>query len=229
MSVTDTETVDVGYDQQAALRDKLRTAIERRNHEKKRLDSLETAQTTAHRQLRHAESKLSDASEELRKARNSERSRLAYAFASGGKLADDPVAKATATVAASEAEVDQLKKVEAALAGEIDQLQRSMRTLTHSVYQCMSDIVVASDEYQLLIASQKEAFVRLRSVKLAMRQVHQGLHGYLPQRFIEEAYLTEPVSDRRIGFSVDEDLVNGWAEALAKLADDADADLPLFG
>jgi hypothetical protein len=139
------------------------------------------------------------------------------------------VAKATASVAAFEAEVDQLKKVESAISGEIDKLNGTVRSATHSVYQAMADLVIASDEYQLLIESQKAAFKQLRSIKLALRAVTEGLHGFQSQHLMDLAYLSEPVTDRRVGFSVDEDLVGSWVEALATLADDPDADLPLFG
>jgi putative ABC transport system substrate-binding protein len=109
------------------------------------------------------------------------------------------------------------------------QLQRAVGTLTHSVYAVMADIVSASDEYQLLRQSQKDAFTKLRSVKLALRAVTAGLHGYQPAHLMDEAFLSEPVTERRSGFAVDEDLVGAWAESLAALEQDADTDLPLFG
>jgi hypothetical protein len=138
------------------------------------------------------------------------------------------VAKATATAAAFQAEVDQLSKVEAALADEIDKIQGSLRTLTHSVYQCMADVITASDEYGLLVASHTETWGRLRSIKTALRTVTQGLHGYLDQRHAEEAFRSEP-TEERVGYPVDQDLVGAWREALAQLADDSETDLPLYG
>jgi hypothetical protein len=227
--MADAAAADTAYDLPTELREKLRAAIAKRNAERQRLDSLSTAQTTAHTQYRHAQDKLHDANEELRRAKAEERSRLAYAFASGGQLADDPVAAATASVAAFEAEVDQLKRVESALSGEIDKLNGTVRTLTNAVYRCMADLVTSSDEFQLLIESQKEAFKQLRSIKLALRAVTEGLHGFQSQPLMDLAYLSEPVTDRRVGYGVDEDLVGSWVAALATLADDPDADLPLFG
>jgi hypothetical protein len=45
--------------------------------------------------------------------------------------------------------------------------------------------------------------------------------------FTDIAYLSEPL-EKRVGYELDENLVGGWAEALAQLADDADYELPLF-
>jgi hypothetical protein len=92
----------------------------------------------------------------------------------GDTLADDPVAVATVAKTAAEAEVHQLERVETAISGEIDKLQSSLRTLTSNVYEIMTDLVVASDEYAMLVKQQIEAFQRLRSVKLALRAVCPG-------------------------------------------------------
>jgi hypothetical protein len=36
------------------------------------------------------------------------------------------------------------------------------------------------------------------------------------------------LTEERVGYAVDRDLVDGWREALSQLADDVDYDLPLF-
>jgi hypothetical protein len=138
------------------------------------------------------------------------------------------VALATANVTSTTAEAAKFDKIERAISGEIDKLQITVRTLTHNVYAAMADLIVASDEYAMLRQQHADAWLRLRSVKTALRAVSSGLHGYMPQNLADIAYLSEPMEER-VGYPVERDLVNGWAAALAQLADDADQELPLFG
>jgi hypothetical protein len=126
------------------------------------------------------------------------------------------------------AEAAKFDKIEKAIAGEIDVLRGRVHTLTHNVYSAMTAVVINSDEYAMLIESHKAAWLQLRSIKTALRAVSSGLNGYMPANLNEVAYLSEPLEER-VGFPVNRDLLNGWAAALAQLADDSEAELPLWG
>jgi DNA repair exonuclease SbcCD ATPase subunit len=229
MSMTDAVTDTEPDDLQPALRSRLADAITRRDHERQRLAALEAAQSKAREQRRQIQSRLSDAQEGLRVAHAEERSALAYSFAATGKMdGADPVAAAQSVVSRCEAELDQVNRIEDAISGEIDQLQGTLRNLQHDIWRAAANLVVASDEYQLLIASHKAAWQQLRSVKTALRMVQSNLHGYLPSNFAEIADSGEPLEER-VGYPVDQNLVGAWSMAVAELEKDPTVELPLFG
>jgi hypothetical protein len=89
----------------------------------------------------------------------------------------------------------------------------------------MAQIVTTSEEYKALVAQHTDAWMRLRTVKEALRTVQSGLHGQLPQRWADEAFRSEPL-EIRVGYPVDLQLVTAWQTALAALEQDADAELP---
>jgi chromosome segregation ATPase len=229
--MTDTATVETDVtdtpDPVDLLRHRLRDVISRVNDEQGRLSSLEEAQSKAQAQGRHARAKLSEANLSLQQANREERSRIAYEFLNDGRLADDPVAAATANLNAAQVEVDQLSKVQSAIAGEIDRVSSALNTLRTLRASIMSELIVNSDEYQRLIDQHRAAWKQLRTVKAALRAVIAGLHGSLPQRYMDEANRGEPLdSDRLVGYAVNRDLIDAWVEALARLETDADTPLP---
>jgi hypothetical protein len=219
---------DLEIDPLAATRARLRGVIERIRAEQAKLTSLEEGQTKAREQWHQASHRLSDAQDALRKAIAEEPSRLANAFVSNGAVEDDPVALANGKISAAQTEVSRLDKVEAALASEIERSQGSLRALRATQYELMSAVICGSDEYRLLIESHRAAWKQLRSVKEALRVVSTSLAGYLPQHYLDEAGLAEPL-EPRVGYEVDANLVNSWREAMAQLAEDHETELPIFG
>jgi chromosome segregation ATPase len=214
-------------DRPGALRDRLRQAIASVAAETERLTALEQAQERAHQQMWEAESRLAGAKGAQERAAREERQSLAYRCANNDALTDDPVAAAKVATEAAQAEVDQLQRVEAALAGEIDKIQPALRTYRANMHAAIAEIVIASDEYAMLIEQHAAAWKQLRSIKTALRAVVAGLHGQMPQRYMDEPDRSEPL-EPRVGYPVDNALISGWAEALAALEQDASAELPLF-
>jgi hypothetical protein len=209
-------------------RERLRDAIARLAAEQTKLATLEAGQERAHEQLHEARRRLSDAQSALRKATAEEPSRLANAYLSNGAVEDDPVAIAKSNVSAAQTEVSRLGKVEAALSLEIERSQAALRTHRVVQYELMAEIVTSSDEYRLLIESHRNAWRQLRSIKTALKIVAAGLEGYLPQKYLDESGVAEPLEER-VGYPIDNALVSAWREAMAQLAEDADTELPIFG
>jgi hypothetical protein len=209
-----------------ALRARLAEVIEQLGAEQRRLAALESGQERAHTQAQEARSRHAAAGRALQLARREAPQRLAYAFIEGGDpAADDPAEAAGAEVAAAQAEIERLDAVETALDGEIGRVQASLHNLRTRHLTIVSDLVCQSPEYLGLVAAHRRAWFQLRSAKTALRAVSAAMHGYLPQSFMDEASLVEPI-EPRIGYAVDTALVEGWQIALARLEIDAYAPLP---
>jgi hypothetical protein len=105
-----------------------------------------------------------------------------------------------------------LERVEPALAGEIDSVRSTLRQLRNNLYSAMAELVTGSDEYQQLLQAHTAAWMRLRTIKTALRTVTAAMHGQLPQRLMDEAQRSEPL-DVRVGYPIDDVLVGAWADA----------------
>jgi chromosome segregation ATPase len=221
------QTAALAIDPLAQTRERLRDAIARLQAEQQRLATLEAGQTRAHEQLRAAERKLADAQDALRHAERDEPARLAAQFIDG-QTVDDPIADAKLIASAAQSEVSRLGRTEAALASEIERSQATLRSHRVVQYELMAEIVTSSDEYRLLVEQHRAAWKQLRSVKEALKVVSAALHGYLPQRYLDEVGRAEPLEER-IGYSIDNALVSAWQDAMAALEHDSETDLPLFG
>ena len=207
-----------------ASRAELRSVIAKIEEAQQRLAALEQAQVRAREQSWHIASQLAEVRGDLQRVTSDERRRLAYEFVNDGELAD-PVADAKSRVATAQAESDRLTEVEAALAGEVEHTQASLRQLRANQYAAMSEIVCTSREYQALLEEHTAAWQRLRTVKMALKTVQGSLHGQMPQNLMDERLRAEPL-EVRIGFPIDPNLVGAWSDAMAALETDADAPLP---
>jgi chromosome segregation ATPase len=211
---------------QSEQRTKLRDAIASVKHEEARLTALTEAQSRARDQLRHAQSKLTDATDKLNSAARDERSRLAYEFLNSDTITADPVSDAKLNVEASESEVLHLTNTEAGLSDEISRVQASLRDHRMTLWTAMSAVIIDSPEYQSLLEQHRLAWKQLRSIKVALGAISAGLHGQLPHRYADIVNVSEPLEDKILGFPVDKEFVATWADALAQLEVDADAALP---
>jgi hypothetical protein len=224
-----TATATLDADDSQAIRDRLRDAIAKVNAEQERLASLEDAQSRAHQQLWHAESKLSDAKRALQRAQADERSRLAYAYvANNSALQDDPRCRRTSRRQRRTRRGRATGKGRISIGREVDRVKFTLRQLHANRDMAMSELVCTSTEYQLFIQQHATALRQLPTVKTALKAVSAGLRGQLPQRFMDEPQRSEPLEER-VGYPVDATFVGAWADALAQLEQDAYAELPLFG
>jgi chromosome segregation ATPase len=169
---------------------------------------------------------LQEAQFELRRAQADEPARLAYAYTNHQDPSGiNPVEGAQAVLDRIQAEYSQVETIEDALDGEIATATNQLQQSQTAVYQAMTALVITSPEYQNLIHQHKAAWQRLRTVKEALRAVTAGLHGQQPQRWADEALLSEPL-EPRVGYIVDDTFVNAWRDGLAALAENPDALLP---
>jgi chromosome segregation ATPase len=179
-------------DQPTTSRDRLRQAITKVREAEQQLVTLEHAQTRARERSWQARSQLSDAQDALARSQRNEQHRLAEEFLNDGELAD-PIADAKSNVTTAQSEVDRLDKVEAALATEVDKVQSSLPQLRVNQYTIMAEIVSSSPEYQALLDQHNDAWMRLRSIRTALREVSTGLHGQMPQPLLDQQQRSEPL------------------------------------
>ena len=136
--------------------------------------------------------------------------------------ADDAAIQAESTDA--NAQLEKLEAVERALEEQITATQIEIRAKARQRDAALSDYVVASAAYQQLLQAHVDAWRTLRTVKATLAAVSVGCRQ-LPQRYAEEPNRSEP-TEERVGYPMSRELVSAWSDALAALAEDADAELP---
>jgi DNA repair exonuclease SbcCD ATPase subunit len=209
-------------------RDTLLQALAALSEEQQRLSSLEAARERARESSWAASRKINEAETALRQARAEEPTRLAYEFASGGMNAVSSISSAQLALEAAQAEASQIERIEGALDSELIQVTNRLQRAQAAVHRALADLVCSSTEYQSLLEQHTAAWQRLRTIKVALRTIQTALRGEYPQRLAELIALSEPLEER-VGYPVDAAFVGAWADALAQLEQDADAELPLFG
>jgi hypothetical protein len=107
-------------------------------------------------------------------------------------------------------------------------VQFELRELKRIQYRLQAEFLLDSEEYQHLRAMHSDCWLRLRSVRAAMRMISEACHGQMVSPFDTEWNRSEPL-DPRVGYGVTAGFLECWAEALAELEHSADIDLPLFG
>ena len=95
------------------------------------------------------------------------------------------------------------------------------------VREASAAVIHASPEFLHLFKQVQDAWITLRSLRLTITEVCK-LAGWLPRGALEIIHEShEHIDERRIGFPVDEGLIERWVTAVTKLRDlDADAELP---
>jgi hypothetical protein len=131
----------------------------------------------------------------------------------------------TTTIQHYRSEQDRLTEIDRALENEIAQAQVRLRQRRYDLHAVMADVVTQSDEYLALLEHLNAAWIRLRSLRIACSQIQSLLAGYLPHEFETRWQAVEPLEDR-VGYDVDENLIQSWTQAMHQLATDADTPLP---
>jgi hypothetical protein len=213
-------------DKNGRERDALLQAIAALQVETQRLHTLEAARQRAREESWHIATRLQEARQALEFAKADAPRALAYQFANGDT---DTI---SAPLEAAEREVDRCTAEERRIVQIGDALDHELRQVTsrlnHAqtrVHEALALVVCNSDEFKNLIAAHRKAWFTLRSIKEALRVIRRSLGGHIFHEFDTEPEIAEPLSPR-IGYPVDEKLVEGWRESLARLAEDPDADLP---
>jgi chromosome segregation ATPase len=207
-------------------REALTAAVTALRDEKSRLAQLEQARERAREESWGLPDRVANAEIELRKARADEDSRLAYEFASGGDVSEvSPISACQKALDEARAEQERISRVENALDGELERAGVRLRRAEAAVNEALADVVIGSAAYAQLLEQHAAAWQRLRSVKTVMRVIVQALCGFAPQALIDKIDMAEPL-DIRVGYGVEDKFVGAWADSLAALLVDPDAELP---
>jgi hypothetical protein len=212
---------------QSTPRDKLRAAISAFAEETQRLAALEAARQRAHSDKFDAQDRLAAAEAELEAARQGEPIAQAYAYARGEPVTDDRnLAEANAEVERQRRAVAQADMIERTLASEIHGIEARLTLRRHDLQQAKAEVILAAAEFQAFLRQLAAAWARLRSLKIiGVDIILSAFQGYAPANIMSTIQASEPLEDR-IGWAIDEPLIEEWRSALAALAADADAQLP---
>lgn len=217
-------------------RERLAEAITARNAARERLANLRAAHDRADDAVFQAHRVVDRAAETLRDARAGENRVLADAFVAGNAPPDD-VHKATKAHADAEARLATMRRARDAVTAELEPAQRALRYAEDDMKRAVMEVALASPEIcralnqfavaylGLVKAARPIAFLRDAGVLPlptagGERQALAAEHPEVAQR-----YELPDAAENFIDFGV-EPASPDWAEALAALADDADAALP---
>ena len=117
--------------------------------------------------------------------------------------------------------------MERALANEMVAGERRIERCRYSLREAMAKVVAASSEFTAVYAEMKAAWYRLRSIRAVCAAIDHCVGATLPSYGRWQA--VEPLEADRAGYPIDTALVGRWTVALAALAENADAPLPVSG
>jgi hypothetical protein len=111
------------------------------------------------------------------------------------------------------------------LTTEIEASQRRLARRTYERKEHVAAVVLASPEFEALIANIEAAWQRLRSLRVVFNDsVMSAIGGHVPQSTILDAMASRPLEER-VGHPVNE-MPTAWAAALEALLTDPQASLP---
>jgi chromosome segregation ATPase len=168
--------------------------------------------------------KIEDAAKSLARAVEGEDRRLALAYAGEVDEAGSPspVPQAREHLRSLQDEAARLAKIRAALDAEIADTERNLKTLQANLYKEAAAVVTSSDSYIGLLQDQKDLWRRLRTAREAFKVIHAALHSSVP-----DAALIAERLELRVGYSINQSVIDAWSEALEELLKDPEnAELP---
>lgn len=211
----------------SSSRAKLRQAINALKAAEGRIETLEQARDRAAAQIREMYDSLKEAEAALANSKLNERQYRVNAFVNGEETAP-PTLEAERKLAQAQGALQGLNDTQAILIEEIEKLNGQLRHRNTAVHEALSDVIVGSSEFAHLFNEYQAAWGRLRGLIRAFVTVQRELHGYMPDRFMNMDHRSVPLDPERNGPfpAPDPEPSAAWAESLARLAEDADADLP---
>jgi len=223
----------------ALLRDQLRTAIAALNEEQHRLDGLTEGRTRAHNERRQAQAALDDAHHKLEHLRAEAKADLAYDYLNREK-SKLPIAETEALINRHRNELERLIEIDQALTSEIARTEERLRRLNIARQQVLADVLIADPAFRALVDAVPAAWAHLRTMRGALAAVHKTLGTAFPDRFrstyqcVESLDLDVSVSATPEGglvpvlvpIAADRALIETSRAAVARLRDDASAELP---
>jgi hypothetical protein len=131
---------------------------------------------------------------------------------------------AEAKVRHAAAQLDHYQDLVKAIEAEITHAQGDVRLRATDLHSTFAAVVCNSPAFKHLCADLNAARMRLRTLRTVFEQVQTACHGAMSND-VARANAHQPVEER-IGHPVNVEMVQTWWEALQRLADDPDAELP---
>jgi hypothetical protein len=206
--------------------DLLHDALAAVTEAKSQLQSLETGQERAREKSWAAASAVEEAQSHLNACKADERRRLASAWVADDTVDASPIPAAEHELTQARQALENIRKVEAAIASEIPVAQRHLRDVERAYLAELAEAITRSEEYQSLCQAHNEAWTRLRSVRAALAAVNSACGGAMPNHYFEAAQRGESLS-LNMGASVDQAFIDGWKNALDQMSSGGDLDVPL--
>jgi hypothetical protein len=211
-------------------RDALRTALFRHGEEQQRCDALESAKEKCHEQLRaawHSQTEAELKLNEVQQANPDSHSQdLAYSYLNDEAPVHNPaLVIQQSAVAQAQRDVARLTETEAALDSEIQQSQRRLGYLRTTLTDRTRDAVCGSAQFHELLEELSNAWGRLRGIKKAFAIISKGV-GTLPYEYHTKVHQSVSLDHEVIGLPLWEAPALAWEQALVRLRDDADSELP---
>lgn len=213
-------------------REHLRQAISTLQTEKESLGRLDRAREKAREDSWAIAARLTEAKDQLQKAREQEPARLARAAARGEDTSrPSPVVRAQTSLTEIQTEYQHNQELADALDGEITKASNTVQQAQHSVHAALSEVVCSSPELQDLFAELELSWGRLRGIRKAFAHIQRELHGQMPQSMADRWFASislnhEAQYDANGPIPTDDGPVTAWSEALVHLLEDPNSELP---
>jgi hypothetical protein len=208
-------------------RQRLATAQMALRVEERRLQGLTEARGRSAEEARRKNHLLMDEEALLREARRLEPSRLAYSFANDVLEEEQGVAEIEASVALLRSEYDQQEEISRALNSEIATTQSRLTVVRANYRAALAAVVNESPELAALADELTKAWGRVRGIRAAFNAITTALAGHLDGRMLSHWQSHPSLEIRAINEPDDPSYIVAWQGALAALANDADAPLPM--
>lgn len=124
--------------------------------------------------------------------------------------------------------------MERTLRKEVHDVELRVNHHGSAVKQALTNVVCTSPEFLTLFDERDQGWIRLRTLCAVFLEILHACAGNMPDKLRMRFLATEPLEaglkyrgdNGIVPYRVDDDLLNAWKEALAALANNADAELP---
>jgi hypothetical protein len=127
-------------------------------------------------------------------------------------------------IAEKQAELDlqgrklrQAEEIERTLSAEISQSRSRVRLLRIDLSQAGATLICSSEAFVGYLNALDKCWRRLRSLSILGWLIIEGCQGYMDARLMNTIQRSEPL-DERVGYALNDTLIEGWRAALAELA-----------
>jgi hypothetical protein len=209
------------------LRQRLRETVHEVQAETTRLNGLHAARERAYADRHAAWAALAEAQAALNEAKKFGRQHLVAAYVDQVEITTPTPADCQTTLDLRTEQYNLAREVEQAIAEEISTTEADLAGHCRRRDAALSALVCVHPRFVALYERQAQLWIELRSLRICMHAVGSAMGGSgLTQELLSLAQASENINDRRVGFPVDEDLIDTWVNEVRALSEDGDALLP---